>query len=145
MNKIVLLGLVGALGLSACSIVTGTAMTHPFAPQAGSATPGTGNAMVTPLSSGETATTLMLSGLRAGTTYVAHYHRQGDAAKPPCESGGGVVAGIGFGVADSSGNLTLRALVPSNAITNATYINVHTADAGGAPTDGGVTCATLRR
>ena len=146
MNKLVGLGICGALVLVACGpVVSGASQTRTFSAQAGVTTAAKGAATIMQLSSGDTATVLRLQSLNANTNYVAHYHVQGNASQTPCASGGApIMATTMTGRTDANGNVDLRNLVPSSVLQNATYINVHTANDAFAPVDGGVICTNLR-
>lgn len=146
MNKLIGLGLVGALLLVSCGpFVSGANQTRTFSAQTGVTTAAKGTASIMQLSSGDTATVLRIQGLSANTNYVAHYHVQGNASQTPCASGGApIMATTMTGRTDANGNVEMRNLVPSGALQNATYINVHTANDAFAPVDGGVICTNLR-
>ena len=129
------LALLGSFALAACNQanLTGTAKTYAFAAQAQPLyTVQAGTATRADLSSKDTSTVLVATGLKASTDYVAHYHAQGDATKAPCASGGAIVDGMIGGMtftSDASGNLTIKGLDTTTALATAKYINIHEAAA----------------
>lgn len=84
-------------------------------------------------------------GLAPNQNYVAHYHLQGTASTTPCASNGApIMSTATVGRSDASGMLTLSKSVLRADVMNATYYNIHTADAAGAPADPGVACTSVR-
>lgn len=143
--KQVMLGAFGLLALAACAPSGQMSYTLVKQPAAANLSPA-GTVMRATRFDGYTNTSVQLSGLAPNTYYVAHYHLQGDAGAPPCQSGGmPVMATKLVGRTDASGNLSMSGAVPTSATANTTYFNVHTAkDADGTPADGGVACANLQ-
>lgn len=124
-----------ALALTACGTapaVTGSNTSKTFRNMETAGYPqAAGTARLTDLSSGDRATTLTMTGLRANTAYVAHYHSRGTAnATDVCRSNGPIVGGTigGTFTSDASGNLTMRGLQALSALQGAAYINVHEAE-----------------
>ncbi|WP_027482083.1 hypothetical protein [Deinococcus pimensis] len=150
--RTVVFAIVGALGLAACNAnqppVVGAQRVVAMGkqPAAGTLNP-TGNATIVDLANGDRATRINLSGLAPNTSYVAHYHKQGDMTKPPCESGGALIpTSTMIGKSDASGVLVMRGNVARDDVADATYLNVHTAaaDMSTMPADAGVSCGNLK-
>ncbi len=130
------LALLGSFALAACNQanLTGTAKTYAFALQAQTGyTAQAGTATRADLSSKDTTTVLVATGLKPATAYVAHYHLAGtDTSKGVCASNGNVIDGMIGGMmftSDANGALTIKGLNTTSAIANAKYINIHEAAA----------------
>lgn len=90
-------------------------------------------------------TEAQVTGLAPNQDYVAHYHKQGNESTTPCASNGeAILSSTLRGKSDASGRLTLSGNVARNDVMNATYFNIHTANASGAPADLGVACTSVR-
>jgi len=143
MKKLVALAL--PLVLGSCSLITaGSPYTLGKQPAAGELNP---SGTVTAERSAYTVMTdARASGLRPNQVYVAHYHLQGTAGAPPCESGGPpILSSKMVGTTDANGVLTMSGRVPSGDVLAATYYNIHTAaDAEGTPADPGVACTAVK-
>ncbi|OLV17817.1 hypothetical protein [Deinococcus marmoris] len=140
MKKIALMALIGTLALASCGKntapeVTGTSKTIAFKamlPNDVAYKGSAGTAKYIDLSSGDRATTLTATGLKANTKYLAHYHLMGTASTTDaCASNGSVLNGmIGDALtSDASGALTLKGLQNIAALNGAAYINIHEAAA----------------
>ena len=138
MRKIMATSSVVFLVLTACTQanVTGSAKTYAFAAQAQAGySAQAGTATRTDLSTGDTSTVLIASGLRPSTAYVAHYRAQGDVTLAPCVSGGAIVGDqgslsvIGNAVfsSDASGGLTIRGLSSTFGVSAAKAIDLQEA------------------
>lgn len=94
---------------------------------------------------GTTRTNITLTGMTPYAIYVAHYHKQGQADVPACESGGAAIMESKIvAQADKDGKVTMQGLVANALIDGATYLNVHHArDFGGTPSDSGVICSPV--
>ncbi|THF71103.1 superoxide dismutase [Deinococcus sp. Arct2-2] len=146
MKRILMLSAVAAVALSSCSLIdrnVGTNYTLGKQPAAGDLTVVGG---VNVRRGDMVMTSARVTGLKADTFYVAHYHVQGTASADPCKSGGApIMASKIVGKSDSSGYLALNGEVATSVVTAATYFNVHTAaDAAGTPADAGVACTGVR-
>jgi superoxide dismutase, Cu-Zn family len=141
MKKILVASILGAALLASCNqaSVSGKTKTTDFAAPATAVagyTVQAGKAAISELNTNDTVTILTATGLKANTSYVAHYHAQGtgvNATKPPCESGGAIVDGM-IGMAMNSaadGSLTLKGFTPTANLKDAKYINIHEAAALG--------------
>ncbi|WP_291431631.1 hypothetical protein [Deinococcus sp.] len=134
MKKLTLLALVGTVALSSCNQapdVSGKSVSKAFTDMklSGYTTPS-GTAKYVDLNSGDRVTTLTLSGLKANTNYLSHYHKMGTASTDPCKSGGEIVGGVlGTGTSDANGKLTIKGLQSTADLKDAKYINVHEASA----------------
>lgn len=143
MKKRTLLALVGTVALASCNQapdVSGKSVTKNFTDMklAGYTSPS-GTAKYVDLNSGDRVTTLTVSGLKANTNYLSHYHLMGTASTDACKSGGAVVGGVlGTATSDASGTLTIKGLQSTAALKDAKYINVHEATGGAVPV-----CAAL--
>jgi len=146
MKRILMLSAAAAVALSSCSLIdrsVGTNYTLGKQPAAADLTPVGG---VNVRRSDMVMTAARVTGLKADTYYVAHYHVQGTASADPCKSGGApIMASMIVGKTDSSGYLALNGEVAANVVTAATYFNIHTATgADGTPADAGVACTGVR-
>lgn len=143
MNRLLVFAL--PLLLGSCTLMTaGSPYTLGKQPAAGELTPS--GTVAVQRSAYMVMTEARVSGLRPNQAYVAHYHLQGTAGAPPCESGGPpIMSSKIVGTTDASGALTLSGRVPSGDVLAATYFNIHTAaDAEGTPADPGVACTAVR-
>ncbi len=138
MQKITPLSILAALVLASCNQanVTGSAKTYAFAAQTQAGyTKQAGTATRTDLSTGDTTTVLLASGLKPSTVYVAHYHAQGDLSQPPCASVGPIVGDQGtlsmiggmLYTSDVNGNLTVKGVGSTPTLGSARSIDVHEA------------------
>jgi superoxide dismutase, Cu-Zn family len=120
---------VSALGLMACNTPTMMVKTVNFAARTQTGyTAQAGEAKIEKLSSGGIKTTLTLTGLKANTAYVAHYHAKGTASAVACDSAGGISTDYGAAVtSNASGQVTLTTTKnTANVIADlGAYINVH--------------------
>jgi superoxide dismutase, Cu-Zn family len=173
MKNFALLAL-GALALSSCSMMAPGSASYTLGAQPGAATAGvmpmgtvmlsgstapmygttmmggsmsnmTGMTMSGMAASGYTNVMARVTGLKANTYYVAHFHLQGAASTNPCSSNGAPIASTAtVAQSDASGMLTMTRSVSKADIAAATYWNVHTAaDASGTPADAGVACSAV--
>lgn len=136
MKKIFAMSLLGMVTLASCNqaSISGSTKSYTFAARTTAGyTDQAGKAARTDLSSGDTLTVLTATKLTPNVKYLAHYHKQGaDATKAPCDSAGGVVAGIGGEVtADASGSVTIKGFADTAVLKDgaAKYINIHEAAA----------------
>lgn len=73
-------------------------------------------------------TELRLTGLKANTQYVAHYHALGTASTTPCDSQGPIKTDLGAVMSDASGAATFtNTTSAANIVDLGVYINVHEA------------------
>ncbi len=126
-NRFLILAAVSALSLAACNNMMVKNVNFAARTQTGYTTQA-GVASIEKISSGGIKTTLTLSGLKASTAYVAHYHNQGTAGTPACDSGGAISTDYGAAVtSDATGKATFTNT--SNTATTianlGAYINVH--------------------
>lgn len=146
MKKILMLSAVASVVLSSCSLFDrsiGTSYTLGKQPAAAALTPvGAVNVRRGDM----VMTSARVTGLKADTYYVSHYHVQGTASAEPCSSNGApIMASRIIGKTDSSGYLALNGEVAASTVTTATYFNIHTATgAEGTPADAGVACTGVR-
>ncbi len=128
-TKLILFAAVSALGLVACNTPNPVVKTVNFAARTQTGyTAQAGTASIEKISSGGIKTTLTLTGLKASTEYVAHYHSTGTASTTPCDSAGAIKTDYAVTVSsDAAGKATF-----TNSSTTATtiadlgtYINVH--------------------
>jgi hypothetical protein len=76
----------------------------------------------------EIKTELKLTGLKANTQYVAHYHALGTASTTPCDSQGPIKTDLGTVTSDASGAATFtNTTSAANIVDLGVYINVHEA------------------
>lgn len=146
MKRILMLSAVAATLLSSCSLFdrnVGDNYVLGEQPAAGDLNPLGG---VNVRRAETVRTAARLTGLKADTYYVAHYHVQGTASTDPCKSGGApIMASAIVGKSDGSGALALNGEVATRLVTAATYFNIHTATGpAGTPADAGVACASVR-
>lgn len=143
MNRLLVLAL--PLVLGSCTLMTaGSPYTLSKQPAAAELTPS--GTVAVQRSAYMVMTEARASGLKPSQIYVAHYHLQGTAGAPPCESGGPpILSSKMVGTTDANGVLTLSGQVPSGDVLAATYYNIHTAaDAEGTPADPGVACTAVK-
>lgn len=137
MKKAALLALIGTLALASCNRnaapdITGTTKAASFKamlPDDAAYKNAAGSGKYVDLTGGDRRTTLTATGLKANTSYLAHYHMMGSAdATDPCKSNGDIVGGvIATANTDANGALTLKGFQNTDSLKNATYINIHEA------------------
>ncbi|WP_415791722.1 hypothetical protein [Deinococcus saxicola] len=139
-EKFTSMALIGTLALASCNKntapeVTDTSKTIAFKamlPNDAAYKGSAGTAKYIDLNTGDRATTLTATGLKADTKDLAHYHMMGIASTTDaCASNGGVLNGmIGDAMmSDANGALTLKGLQNIAALGGAAYINIHEAAA----------------
>jgi superoxide dismutase, Cu-Zn family len=136
MKKILIASVLGAALLASCNqaSVSGKTKTTDFAANTTTGyTVQAGKAAISELNTNDTVTILTATGLKASTSYVAHYHAAGaDVSKGVCASGGAIVNGeIGAATTSADGSLTIKGFAPTANLTTAKYINIHEAAALG--------------
>ncbi len=127
--KFLAIAAVSALGLVSCNTPNPVVKTVTFAARVQTGyTAQAGTASIEKISSGGIKTTLTLTGLKASTEYVAHYHSTGQASTTPCDSAGGISVDYSTTVTSSAtgtATFTNSSTTAATIVALGTYINVH--------------------